>query len=152
MLKILINNKVVRYIFSAGMATMVDVVVYFLFFNFIFLKSDQSIFDLLTLSAPTASLAISYSAGLMTNFLITKYLVFTESDLRGIHQLLRYILVAILILALNYLLMSFLIKTLDWYPTIARIFSALSIGCLSFIIHKFYSFRKSEGGEKVEDF
>jgi putative flippase GtrA len=53
----------------------------------------------------------------------------------------RYLLVALLILILNYLLMSFLIKFLEWYPTIARICSALSIGALSFIIHKVFSFR-----------
>ena len=143
MVKRILNNRVVRYIFSAGMATGVDVVVYFLSFNFLFYKNDLNVAEWLTVSAPTASLAISYSCGLVTNFLITKYLVFTKSDLKGIHQLMRYILVAVLILLLNYLLMSFLIKEMEWYPTIARICSALTIGFLSFIIHKFYSFRST---------
>ena len=141
MLQNFLDNKVIRYFFSAGMATGVDVTAYFMCYNYIFLKTDQDIFNLIVLSAPTASLAISYSLGLMTNFLITKYMVFTESDLRGIHQLMRYIIVAILILILNYLLMSFLISGLEWYPTISRIISAVSIGFLSFVIHKLYSFR-----------
>lgn len=141
MVKKIINNKVIRYFFSAGTATVVDVSVYFIAFNFIFQKQDIHLLDLAVLSAPTASLIISYSCGLITNFLITKYLVFHESDLRGIHQLLRYLLVAVVILMLNYLFMSFLIKVLNWFPTIARVVSALTIGVLSFLIHKFYSFK-----------
>jgi putative flippase GtrA len=141
MFRSFLKNKIIRYFFSAGIATAVDVFVYFLAFNFIYEKQDIHLFNLMTLSAPTGSLILSYTCGLLTNFLITKYLVFTESDLQGIHQLARYVLVALLILLLNYLFMSFLIKILGWYPTFSRIVSAISIGLLSFIIHKFYSFR-----------
>lgn len=141
MVKKIINNKIIRYFFSAGTATAVDVTVYFIAFNYFFHKQDLNIFNLMVLSAPTASLILSYTCGLITNFLITKYLVFNESDLRGIHQLMRYVMVALVILMLNYFFMSFLIKILEWYPTIARIVSALSIGVLSFMIHKFYSFK-----------
>lgn len=143
MVRKIFKNKILRYFFSAGIATGVDVAVYFLAFNFIYQKQDINVFHLVTLSAPTASLILSYTCGLVTNFLITKYLVFTESDLRGIHQLARYILVALFILLLNYLFMSFLIKVLEWYPTLSRVVSALTIGLLSFVIHKFYSFRVS---------
>jgi putative flippase GtrA len=122
----------------------VDVTVYFITFNFILRKQDIPLIDPIVLTAPIASLAVSYSCGLMTNFLITKYMVFTESDLRGRHQLARYILVALLILLLNYLFMKFLIFILGWYPTVSRIVSALSIGVLSFTIHKFYSFRVTQ--------
>lgn len=144
MIKKLFQNKIIRYFFSAGIATGVDVSVYFIAFNFIYQKQDVHLFQLIILSAPTASLAMSYTCGLITNFLITKYLVFTESDLKGVHQLARYILVALLILVLNYFMMSFLIKVLEWYPTIARIVSAVSVGMISFVIHKFYSFKVSK--------
>src|SRR5688572_22019907 len=102
MIRTILENKIIRYFLSAGVATGVDVTVYFLAYNFIYEKQDIHLFDLVTLSAPTGSLVLSYTCGLVTNFLITKYLVFTESDLRGIHQLARYILVAILILIMNY--------------------------------------------------
>ncbi len=143
MIRKILENKIIRYFCSAGIATVVDVTVYFLAFNFIYEKQDIHLFNFMVLSAPTGSLMLSYTCGLATNFLITKYLVFTESDLRGIHQLVRYIMVALFILMLNYFFMSFLIKILEWYPTLSRIVSALTIGVLSFVIHKFYSFRVS---------
>ncbi|MBS1765164.1 MAG: GtrA family protein [Bacteroidetes bacterium] len=145
----ILNLKVVRYFFSAASATVVDVGIYFLAFNYLFHKEDLQ-FSFYTFSAPTASLALSYTCGLMTNFFLTKNLVFKESDLKGHHQFLRFVLVAIGVLFLNYILMNFLIRQMQWYPTIARAFSAVSIGVLSFIVHKTFSFRVSNT-EEVED-
>jgi putative flippase GtrA len=70
-------------------------------------------------------------------------LVFTNSDLKTWHQFLRFVLVALGVLALNYGVMTFLIKHFEWYPTIARAVSAISIGALSFMVHKTFSFRVS---------
>jgi putative flippase GtrA len=142
--------KVVRYFFSAASATVVDVMVYYYAFNFIYQKENIEFFGVYTFSAPTASLMLSYTCGLMTNFFMTKNLVFKESDLKGYHQFLRFVLVAIGVLGLNYVLMNFLIRSLYWYPTIARAVSAITIGGLSFVVHKSFSFRVSNT-EEVED-
>lgn len=144
MLKAFSQSKVLRYFLSAGVATLVDVSMYFIAFNYIYEKIDIQVFNSFTISAATASLLLSYTMGLITNFLITKFLVFHESDLETHKQLFRYVLVAILVLVLNYLLMRFLIRNLEWFPTVARAVSAISIGVLSFIIHKTFSFRVSK--------
>jgi len=144
MLKAFTQSKVFRYFLSAGVATIVDVSMYFIAFNYIYEKSDILLFGSVTIAAATASLLLSYTMGLITNFLITKFLVFHESDLETHKQLFRYILVALVVLALNYVLMRFLIRNLEWFPTVARAFSAISIGVLSFIIHKTFSFRVSK--------
>ncbi len=152
-LRKLLRLKLIRYGLSSGIATGVDVAAYFIAFNFILMKQDLDLAGMIVVSAPTIALCISYSCGLLTNFTITKYFVFTESDLRGHHQLMRYVLVALLILLLNYGLMSFLIKVLEWFPTISRAFSAVVIGFASFLIHRSYSFRVSKkGGESVGPF
>lgn len=144
MLKAFSQSKVLRYFLSAGVATLVDVSMYFIAFDYIYEKIDIQVFNSFTISAATASLLLSYTMGLITNFLITKFLVFHESDLETHKQLFRYVLVAILVLVLNYLLMRFLIRNLEWFPTVARAVSAISIGVLSFIIHKTFSFRVSK--------
>ncbi|MBK7887435.1 MAG: GtrA family protein [Bacteroidetes bacterium] len=140
-LKPLLKSKIIRYLISAGLATWVDVVVYFVSFNYLYKKEDIDIFGFYTVSAPTASLILSYTIGLLTNFTLTKFLVFKESELETHKQLFRYVMVAILVLILNYFLMSFLIRQLEWYPTLARAVSAVSIGVLSFVVHKSFSFR-----------
>ncbi|MBK9402349.1 MAG: GtrA family protein [Bacteroidetes bacterium] len=140
-LKPLLKSKIIRYLISAGLATWVDVVVYFVSFNYLYKKEDIDIFGFYTVSAPTASLILSYTIGLLTNFTLTKFLVFKESELETHKQLFRYVMVAILVLCLNYFLMSFLIRQLEWYPTLARAVSAVSIGVLSFVVHKSFSFK-----------
>ncbi len=145
----ILNLKVVRYFFSAASATVVDVMIYFLAFNYLYHKKDIHL-PYYTLSATTASLMISYSCGLLTNFFLTKTLVFKESDLKGHHQFLRFLMVALGVLLLNYFFMRFLIRQMEWYPTIARAFSAVSIGLLSFVVHKSFSFRVSET-EEIDD-
>lgn len=140
-IKKLVASKVFRYFISAGIATWVDITVYFMAFNYIYQKMDIDFFGLITITAPTASLILSYTMGLITNFTITKFLVFKESELETYKQLFRYILVAMMVLVLNYFLMKFLIGTLQWYPTIARAVSAVSVGLLSFVVHKTFSFK-----------
>jgi putative flippase GtrA len=144
MIKKVFQFKLIRYGMAAGIATVVDVSIYFIAFNYIFKKQDIHLMQFLVLGAPTASLVLSYSCGLITNFTITKYFVFTESDLRGHHQLMRYVMVAVLVLFLNYGFMSFLIRTMEWFPTIARATSAIVIGFISFAIHKVFSFKVSK--------
>jgi putative flippase GtrA len=144
LLQKLLASRIFRYFISAGLATWVDVVIYFLAFNYLYEKSDIVFTEGIVVASTTASLVMSYTAGLITNFTLTKMLVFKESDLQTHKQLFRYILVALLVLALNWLLMRFLIRSMDWYPTIARATSAILVGVLSFSIHKVFSFRSSK--------
>lgn len=143
LLQKLLASRIFRYFISAGLATWVDVVVYFLAFNYLYEKNDIVFVEGIVVASTTASLVMSYTAGLITNFTLTKMLVFKESDLQTHKQLFRYVLVALLVLALNWLLMRFLIRSLYWYPTVARATSAILVGVLSFSIHKVFSFRSS---------
>lgn len=137
----ILDNKLFRYFLSAGLATWVDVLTYFLVYNYLYKKTDIVISDGLVVASTTASLLMSYTAGLLTNFTLTKWLVFKESELETHKQLFRYVLVALLVLALNWMLMRVLIRNLEWYPTLSRAASALLIGFLSFSIHRVFSFR-----------
>jgi len=139
-LKKLLKSKIFRYFISAGVATWVDITVYFLAYNYLYKKLDFDLFGMYVVSAPSASLLLSYTIGLLTNFTITKMLVFKESELATYKQLFRYVIVAIFVLILNYIAMRFLIRQLDWFPTVSRAVSAISIGLLSFVIHKSFSF------------
>jgi putative flippase GtrA len=136
----LYNSKAVRYLITAGVATVVDVAVYFIVFNFLFRKIDLHIGGVV-IGAPSASLALSFSCGLFTNFMLTRNFVFKESEVKSSVQFGRFVLVAVAVFFSNYYLMNFLIKVLDWYPTIARGFSAVTIGVLSFMTHKAFSFK-----------
>lgn len=151
LIKTLLELKVVRYFFSGVTATLVDVCTYFIAFNFLFKKMDIPVYESYVLTAPTASLMLSFSCGLITSFLLTKYFVFTESDLKSHHQFMRFILVAFMVFVLNYFLMRILIRQFHWFPTIARAFASVSIAIISFFSHRFFTFKVNGATAEEEE-
>jgi putative flippase GtrA len=138
-----LQSRVFKYFIAAGVATVVDVGLYYLCFNYAFDKQPVTLLGSFVLKATTISLMISYSCGLVTNFSISKFLVFTDSDMKTTSAFFRFVMVALFVLVLNYFFMDFLIHQMMWYPTFARAVSALSIGVLSFLFHKFFTFKVS---------
>lgn len=146
----LLKSKAILYLFAAGTATIVDISIYFVSYNFLFKKEDIRFLNYI-LSSPSVSLVISYSCGLLVNFSLSKFLVFKESEVRTHKQFFRFVMVALLVFIANYYLLNFLVRTLDWYPTIGRTVSALLIGVLSFISHKTFSFNSKTSTTKNKE-
>ena len=135
------QQRVVRYFFAAATATVVDVFVFWIVFNKILHQQDHNLFGMMVLKAPTLALICGFGCGLITNFLITKFFVFNQSEAKTRWQLLRFIMVAVIVLICNYYFMWFLTAQLNWYATISRAVSAVTIGIFSFTAHKFFSFK-----------
>lgn len=135
-----LQHKVIKFFLSAGVATLVDVLIYFLFFTLILNKKYTNILGYKA-TAHEFSLLISYSCGVVVNFLLTKYAVFSESDLASRKQFFRFTLIAGIGFFANYALLRFFVEICAFQPTISRIFSALSLGIASFYIHRLFTFK-----------
>lgn len=136
----LVQNKVVRFFLSAGIAFLVDVSIYFVTITFIFKNQPVQIYSK-QVSAHSFCLFISYSCGVVTNFLLTKYAVFSESTLASRKQFFRFVLIATIGFFANYGLLRFFVEVWNVIPTLARIISALSLGLVSYFVHKLFTFR-----------
>lgn len=135
------QQRVVRYFFAAATATVVDVFVFWFVFNKVLHQNNHDLLGMMVLKAPTLSLICGFSCGLITNFTITKFFVFNQSEAKTRWQLLRFIMVAVVVLVCNYYFMWFLTAQLKWYATISRAVSAVTVGIFSFTAHKFFSFK-----------
>lgn len=135
-----INNKLLRFFLSAGIATLIDVIIYFLIINYI-IDHQRVYISEYSASAHTFSLCISYSCGVVVNFILTKYAVFSESEVAGRRQFRRFALIAFLGFFANYGLLRVFVEIFGLYPTISRIISALSLGVASYYIHKLFTFK-----------
>lgn len=135
-----LQYKAVRYIISGGLATAVDIIVYFITYNFIIRKKDILI-NSTTISGHIASLIVSYSFGMFVNFIITRYFVFTNTNTKKRVQIPKYILVSGIVFLCNYAMMKMLVDGLKLYPTPARIFSAAMVAFVSYFIHKYFTFK-----------
>lgn len=140
LMETILSKQSFRFLISGGTAAGVDVVSYYVIFNYILLKQDISFFHSIV-SAPVASLICSFSLGFVTSFALSKYFVFTESNLRGRQQLVRFIVVGAINFACNYFLMKFFVEFLHFFPTVARVISIGIVAFLSFYLHKVFTFK-----------
>jgi putative flippase GtrA len=140
--KYLLQNKFARFIFSAGSGFAVDMVAFYILDEFVFVKPAYLILGHST-GNHALSLSVSFSLGVLVNFLITRYLVFAESRLPFAQQFLRFVLVAFVGYFANLELLKLFIKYLHFAPALARVTAALSLFLASYFIHKIFSFNLS---------
>jgi putative flippase GtrA len=138
--KKILDHKVVRFIISGGTSTMVDIVVYYFTYNYILQKQPVQFLNSV-ISSHMAALCISFSAGFITNFFISKYFVFTGSDLRTRSQFFRYMMVASVNFSANYFLLKFFVDFMNFFPTPSRALSAVLVAVVSFFLNKYFAFR-----------
>lgn len=140
----LLRNRAFRYLVTAGIATVVDVIVFFIVSIFILNEQDFLIplfGKEVLVKCHTAAIIPSFSCGLLTNFTLTKFFVFEESELRTRVQFFRFAIVAMVTFMANYGFMNILVSGLGIDATVSRLISAITIGMLSFVIHKAFSFK-----------
>ncbi len=138
----IIKNQVVRFILSAGAGFLVDISAFYLFYHNLLTEKTYHVLNA-TVRNSTISLAISFFLGVVVNFLITRYLVFSESTLAPYKQFMRFVSVAIIGFFANLSCIKILIQVFNMYPPLARIVAALSLFFASFFVHKLFSFSLS---------
>ncbi|TWJ00945.1 GtrA-like protein [Mucilaginibacter frigoritolerans] len=138
----LLKNQVIRFVLSAGVGFLVDVSAFYLFYHNLLTEKTYLIFSF-TVRNSTLSLALSFFMGVVVNFLITRYFVFSESKLSPVVQFIRFISVAIIGFFANLMVLKFFIQYVHIYPPVARPIAALSLFFASYFVHKFFSFSLS---------
>ena len=129
-----------RYAVCGGSNMMLDIFIFYISYNFILRKQ---ILDLgfIALKPYTAALGMAFMVSFPVGFLLSKYIVFNESYLRGRIQLFRYILIVAVNLFLNYSFLKIMVEYMQFYPTIARIFATFFIVTFSYLSQKHFTFR-----------
>ena len=145
-----IPEQLFRYAACGGANMVFDWILYFILYNFVIghdlINLQFTICNLQFAQAITphiATLCIVFPITLLTGFWLNKYVTFRQSSLRTRKQLLRYILIVAINLAVNYVGLKLLVETCGWYPTPSKIFITLITVAISFFGQKYYSFRHS---------
>lgn len=126
-----------------------DWVLYFLIYNFVIghelIHLQFTIYHLQFSQAITphiATLCIVFPITLLTGFWLQKYVTFTQSNLHGARQLMRYIFIVGVNLAINYFGLKLCVETFGWYPTPSKMVITLVTVAVSYLGQKYYTFRK----------
>jgi putative flippase GtrA len=136
------------YAVCGGGNMLLDIFIYYISFHYIL---DKKILDLgfIAFEPYTAALWIAFCVSFPVGFLLSKYVVFTKSELRGRVQLFRYLLIVGVNLVLNYVFLKTMVEYLDFYPTIARIFTTCIIVTFSFLSQKHFTFKERKESHEI---
>lgn len=137
----MMSREFFRYGFCGGGNMVLDWVLYFLVYNFV-LRHEMLHLGFVTLSSHIATLCIVFPITLLTGFWLNKYVTFTQSSLRGWHQLYRYIVIVIINLAVNYFGLKLFVDVCGFYPTPSKMLVTVITVAISYFGQKYYSFRK----------
>src|ERR1700710_1149173 len=138
----LLKNQVIRFILSAGIGFLVDISLFPLLYHNVFTEKKYRILSH-NIDHYAFSFTISYSLGVLVNFLITRYFVFSESKSSPFKQFFRFISVAFIGYFANLGILEVFINDVHMNPLFARPAAALSLFFASFFVHKFFSFSLS---------
>lgn len=143
-----------KQLFTYGMCgggnMVLDWVLYFLVYNFVIghdlitiynpLSTIHHSLSTITITPHIASLCIVFPITLLTGFWLNKYITFTQSDIRTAKQFIRYCLVVVINLVINYFGLKLCVDMLGWYPTPSKMLITVITVIISFFCQKYFSF------------
>ena len=95
----------------------------------------------LTVPAHIAAFVVSFTISFPMGFTLSKYVVFTTSELRGRQQLFRYGLTVLSCIGLNYLFLKLFVDGLGWYATPSKAMTTLVVAVYSYFTQQYFSFK-----------
>ena len=137
-----------RYAVCGGSNMLLDIFIYYVSYNFILHKQ---ILDLgfIAFKPHIAALWMAFVISFPMGFLLSKYIVFDTSQLKGRVQLFRYLLIVGVNLILNYAFLKTLVEYMNFYPTIARIFTTCILVTFSFLSQKHFTFKERKESHEI---
>ena len=133
-----------HYAACGGANTLFNIFLYHLFYNYVLRKEVLFVGDL-AFKPHVAAFIMAFFITFPIGFYLSMYVVFKGSYLRRRVQLVRYFIVAIICVGLNYVLLKFFIEYLGWHqhPTLALMATAVIVVTFSYLSQRFFSFRSN---------
>jgi len=129
-----------RYAFCGAANTCLDILTFFISYNYILRKHDLNL-GFIVFKPYIAAFLFSFCVSFPTGFFLMRNLVFTGSTLHGRVQLFRYFLLVIICILLNYIFLKLFVEKCHIYPTIAKMMTTVIVVSFSYLTQKHYTFK-----------
>ena len=129
-----------RYAACGGINVLLDIGLFFIFYNYIFHKQ---IFQLgfIAFQPHIAAFFCSFLITFPVGFLLSKYIVWTDSNLRGHIQLFRYFLLVLTNFFINYFFLKLFVEYFHIYATLSKAFTTVIVIIFSYLSQKHFTFK-----------
>jgi putative flippase GtrA len=136
----LLPLKTFKYMACGGGNMVLDVLLFFLCYNFVFQK-QLMVLNFYTFQAHTASFLVAFCITFPIGFLLSKYIVWTTSPVKSHVQLFRYFVIVMINLLFNIFFIKLLVEYFHFYPTISKVITTTLSILFSYISSKHYTFK-----------
>lgn len=143
------DKRTFHYAACGGGNTLLSIFLYFIFYNFI-LKKQILHLGFIAFKPHIAAFLIAFVITFPIGFVLSKYVVWTESTLKGKIQLFRYFILVMFCVGLNYVFLKFFVEYCHIYPTISQIITTVIVVVFSYVSQKHFSFRTEEVSLEVD--
>ena len=133
-----------RYAACGGANTVLGLILFKILLVYVF-KYENVELGFYTLKPHNAALFISFCVNFVVGFLLMRYVVFVDSNLRGRIQLFRYLLSFVFNLALNYFILKIFVEMFGWWPFLSQCLTTVIIVTVSYLSQKHFSFKIKPG-------
>ena len=144
----LMGLQTFRYAACGGMNTLLGLTVYYITYRFL-LERENLDLGFYAFKSHVAALLATFIFSFPFGFFLSKYVVFNDSKMRGKVQLLRYLLLYLFNLVLNYLLLKLFVETMKIYAVYAQILTTAIIILFSYVAQRYFTFRIRNAEEEI---
>ena len=136
-------SKTTYYYAVCGASNMVlSWVLFYLFYNYLFHQQKWTIPLInLAINSYTISAAICFAISFIIGFTLLKYIVFTESEIKGRVQLFRYGISALISFVTSYAILRLLIEVFGIYASVSNIIASVVVAVISYLIQRNFTFK-----------
>jgi putative flippase GtrA len=136
----LMPEQTFRYAVCGGSNTVLGLLVYFISYQYI-LKKENLDLGFFAFKPHIAALFISFCISFIVGFVLMKFVVFVDSNLRGRIQLFRYFVAFAINLALNYGLLKLFVEVFHMNALISQFITTCIVVTISYLSQKHFSFK-----------
>jgi putative flippase GtrA len=138
-----IDLRTFRYLACGGSNTVLDILIYFISYNFVLHKMPVHVIGI-TIAPHIAAFMMSFSISFPLGFALSKYVVFTESNLKGRVQLFRYAVLVCMCILLNYVFLKLFVEYFHFFPTPSKALTTAIVAIFSYISQRNFTFKVKE--------
>ena len=135
------NKQTYYYLACGGGNTLFALVLYYLIYNNLLHQEDLDLY-IITFKAHMASLFLTTAITFPIGFYLTKFIVWSDSNLETKKQFFRHFAFLIFGTVLNYLLLKLFVEILEWWAMPSQILTTVIIVIFSYLTQKYISFKK----------
>jgi putative flippase GtrA len=147
-----IPTQTFRYLACGGSNTVLNIFIEYLAFNFIMRKQSIPVYGDIVITPEVGAWIIAFAISFPAGFILSRHIVFPESNLHGRIQLFRYALTTVTFIVLTYVMIKLFTMYLPMInQTVRYTFICIFTAVLSYITQRKFTFKSIEADVMEEE-